>query len=147
MKRFLYALSHFCYSSFSADFNRSINPLSANPSKWSNTLKQFVAKLPTNCLSVFDHFVGLALKGLIRIYKVVMNAVYLKLSVRRWYSSIELRSRSTWVLCHLSIKESTLGVYNILIWQWHKFISGIMYTHPEANSELNRTSKMELFPS
>ena len=28
-------------------------------------LKQFVGKLPTNCLSVFDHFVGLALKGLI----------------------------------------------------------------------------------
>ena len=41
-----------------------INPLSANPTKWSNTLKQFVGILPTNCLSVFDHFVGLALKGL-----------------------------------------------------------------------------------
>ena len=41
-----------------------LNPLSANPTKWSNTLKQFVGKLPTNCLSVFDHFVGLALKGL-----------------------------------------------------------------------------------
>ena len=34
------------------------------PTKWSNTLKQFVTKLPSNCLSVFDHFVGLALKGL-----------------------------------------------------------------------------------
>ena len=44
----------------------SINPLSANPTKWSNTLKQFADSnnLPTNCLSVFDHFVGLALKGL-----------------------------------------------------------------------------------
>ena len=31
--------------------------LNANPAKWSNTLKQFVGKLPTNCLSVFDHFV------------------------------------------------------------------------------------------
>ena len=40
------------------------NPLSANPTKWSNTLKQFVAKLPTNFLSVFDHFVKLAFKGL-----------------------------------------------------------------------------------
>ena len=40
------------------------NPLSANPTKWSNTLKQFVGKLPTNCLCVSDHFVGLALKGL-----------------------------------------------------------------------------------
>ena len=41
-----------------------LNLLSANITKWSNTLKQFIGKLPTNCLSVFDHFVGLALKGL-----------------------------------------------------------------------------------
>ena len=41
-----------------------INPSSAKSTKWSNTLKQFVGNLPTNCLSVFDHFVGLALKGL-----------------------------------------------------------------------------------
>ena len=38
--------------------------LSANPTKWSNTLKQFAANLLLNYLSVFDHFVGLALKGL-----------------------------------------------------------------------------------
>ena len=43
----------------------SLNSLSANPTKWSNTIKQFVGKLQTNCLSLFDHFVGLALKGLI----------------------------------------------------------------------------------
>ena len=41
-----------------------LNPLSTNPTKWSNILKQFVCKLPTNCLSVFEHFVKLALKGL-----------------------------------------------------------------------------------
>ena len=41
-----------------------VNPLSANPTKWSNTLKQFVGNLPMNCLSVFDHFVKVALKGL-----------------------------------------------------------------------------------
>ena len=41
-----------------------INPFSVNFTKWSNTLKQFVGNLPTNFLSVFDHFVGLALKGL-----------------------------------------------------------------------------------
>ena len=44
----------------------NINPLSANPTKWSNTLKQFVGNLPTNFLGVFDHFVKLTLKGLIR---------------------------------------------------------------------------------
>ena len=38
-----------------------LKPLSANSTKWSNTLKQFVGKLPTNCLSVFDHSVGLTL--------------------------------------------------------------------------------------
>ena len=41
-----------------------VKPLTANPTKWSNTLKQLVGKLPTNCLSVFDHFVELELKGL-----------------------------------------------------------------------------------
>ena len=44
-----------------------VKPLSANFTKWLNTLKQFVGNLPTNCLSVFDHFVGLALKGLSNI--------------------------------------------------------------------------------
>ena len=43
------------------------NPLSANPTKWSNTLKQFVA-----FLSVFNHFVGLALKGLSKCFYVEM---------------------------------------------------------------------------
>ena len=41
-----------------------LNPLSTNFKKWSNTLKQFVGNLPTICLSVFYHFVTLALKGL-----------------------------------------------------------------------------------
>ena len=40
------------------------NSFSANPTKWSNTLKQYVGKLLTNCLSVFDHFVGLAIKNI-----------------------------------------------------------------------------------
>ena len=39
------------------------DPLSTNSKKWSNTLKQFVSNFSTNCLSVFDHFVKLALKG------------------------------------------------------------------------------------
>ena len=39
------------------EVSKCINPFRANPTKWSNTLKQFVDNLPTNCLSVFDHFV------------------------------------------------------------------------------------------
>ena len=57
----------FPYSNvFIIEFSRSIfllNPLSANPIKWSNTLKQYVGML-TNYLRVFGHFVGLVLKGL-----------------------------------------------------------------------------------
>ena len=56
------ALSQSCSQIYENQLN--INPLSANPTKWSNTLEQFVGNLPTNCLSVFNHFVKLALKGL-----------------------------------------------------------------------------------
>ena len=38
----------------------NVNPLSANPTKWSNTLRQFV-ELFDLCLAIF---LGLALKGL-----------------------------------------------------------------------------------
>ena len=55
------------------------NSLSANSTKWSNTLKQFVEILPTNFLSVFDHFVGLALKGL-RVKKTLVRLSVLILS-------------------------------------------------------------------
>ena len=41
--------------------NTYVNPLSVNPRKWSNTLKRFVGEL-----TVFDHFVGLVLKGLMK---------------------------------------------------------------------------------
>ena len=47
-----------------------LNTLSVNPTKWSNTLKQIRRLLPTNCLSMFDHFVGLALKGLTNLRRI-----------------------------------------------------------------------------
>ena len=43
-------------------YTHTFNPLSVNPTKWSNTFKQFVGKLQMNSLSVFDHFLGLVLK-------------------------------------------------------------------------------------
>ena len=55
----------------------AFDPLSANPTKWSNSVKQFVGKLPTNCLSVFDHFVNLALKGLKTIPLNIDTSYYL----------------------------------------------------------------------
>ena len=48
--------------------NTSLNSVSANSTKWSSILKESVDKLPINCLNVFDHFLGLALKGLIASY-------------------------------------------------------------------------------
>ena len=55
---------HQTYQLSSSSNKNTINPLNAKFTKWPNTLKQFVGKLPTNCLSVFSYFVGLALKGL-----------------------------------------------------------------------------------
>ena len=54
-------------------FFQQFNPFSANTTKWSNTLKQFVSNLATNCLSVFDHFVKLALKVLIKTLIIEKN--------------------------------------------------------------------------
>ena len=41
----------------------NLYPLSANLTKWSKTVKQFVSNLPTNCFSLFDRFVEFVLKG------------------------------------------------------------------------------------
>ena len=60
----LYCLQH-SWQLILALYFLTINPISANPTKWSNTLKKVIGKSPTNCLIVFDHFVGLALKELI----------------------------------------------------------------------------------
>ena len=40
------------------------NPLIANSPKWSSTLTQFVSATTSESFECFDHFVGLALKGL-----------------------------------------------------------------------------------
>ena len=40
-----------------------VNPLSPNPTKWSNTLKTIRRLLTMNCFIVFEYFVGLALKS------------------------------------------------------------------------------------
>ena len=58
-------------------FSWLLNPLSVKFIKWSNTLKQIVGKFPTICLSVFDHFSGLALKGLSYILCFSIHVVIL----------------------------------------------------------------------
>ena len=64
---------NFTLNSFSFFHRKLLNPLGAKPTKWSNTLKQFVGSLATNCLSVFDHFVKLMLKVLKELYTLVKN--------------------------------------------------------------------------
>ena len=65
LKTFIFLLWLFGHVEKQHDQNDKVNPSNVNPRKWPNTLKQFAGKLPTNCLSVFDHFVKLALKRLI----------------------------------------------------------------------------------
>ena len=80
----MYMFWYFLYiqEKMSNIFYKLFNVLSANPTKWSNTLKQFVGNLPTVSLNVFDHFVGLALNELNSVYlfhflelqtKIVLN--------------------------------------------------------------------------
>ena len=75
------------------------NPLSANPTKWSNTLKQFVGNLPTNYLSVFDHFVKLAVKVLIKIlWKTLrLKKIVKKFKFERFWSEFKMFfQRESW---------------------------------------------------
>ena len=58
-----------------------MNSLSTKLTKWPNTLKKFFSNLPTNCLSVLGHFVGLALKGLTRTYSFIINKITRSLNI------------------------------------------------------------------
>ena len=61
-----------------------LDPLKANPT---NTLKSLVGNLPTNCFSLFDRFVGLALKGL-RFLKTTLDLVKLGIIKTGWTARI-----------------------------------------------------------
>ena len=92
-----------------------LNALSASPTKWSNTLKQFFSQLPTNCLNVFDHFVVLALKGLKRMLNIFLYynyctvkyvyVVYLQLTLKSIFSNF-LR-----MICHIDFKWGSITFY------------------------------------
>ena len=96
-----------------------LNSLSANPTKWSNTLKQFVGNLPTNCLSVFDHFMNLALNGLIS-------------SLLPKYFVQDGRSNNSSLLS-ISGKNALKTQYTY----------SLLFTNRETFSEPSQTSKME----
>ena len=58
-KYFIIILYTYYYSINTTLFTKSINPLSASPTKWSNTLKEFVG-----IVIMSDSFIMLALKRL-----------------------------------------------------------------------------------
>ena len=51
-------MEYWCEMGLSEAIQNGVNSLSANLTKWSNTLKQIVGNIPTNCLRMFDHFRG-----------------------------------------------------------------------------------------
>ena len=62
------AFEFFCYLQYLSFFRQKyfliwINPLSSNPTEWSNVLKTIRQQWSTDCLSVFDYFIKSMLKG------------------------------------------------------------------------------------
>ena len=99
--------------------NVTFNSLSANPTKWSNTLKQFAGNLPTNCLSVFDLFLKLALKGLRKAVPPLTLAVTYLTGI---FNGFWLNG--TTFSAHLSVNVF-VSIYNISIKQ--SFLSTFVY--------------------
>ena len=63
--------------------SRWVDVVSVNTTKWWNTLKQLVGNLSTNCLSVFEHFVGLTLK-IVKIVKLFAKSNTTKCSLKNF---------------------------------------------------------------
>ena len=117
-----------------------INPLNANPTKWPNILKQLVGKLPTNCLSVFGHFLNLTLKGLrvsylilrviLELLRDISNGTKLNVYKKQHCTKNELKnsreSNKIRTYNHL-VRKWTLNQYTIscydIIWRKNNFAS------------------------
>ena len=85
------AYSPCCGKSLHSLTNRYFNLLSANPTKWSNILKQFVGNLPTNCFSVFDHFLWLTLKWLNHVH---LSLTVIPSSCRRFFVAVHKNKKA-----------------------------------------------------
>ena len=99
-----------------------------NFTKWSNTLKQFVGNLSTNCLSVFDCFVGLTFKGL------RLELMYITLSQFLYINSNEyILHRKYQVKYHSSLRFSAVYVA-ALVHRNHFFICTINLVNLKESS-------------
>ena len=139
-------------------FHSTLNPLSANPTKWPNTLKTIRRLLSTNRLSVFDHFVGLALEGLSCLSQVsiqqislgttffspLCNALKNVMKVLRWSSFakiINAKSRSVFAKTfHREIFITFLSHFKVM---WKKlglaFLTlEILYLSPETSRSMSK---------
>ena len=111
----MYAWIHICKNQ-----SCNVNLLRANPTKWPNTLKKFVGKLPTNCLSVFDHFEKLALKGL-KMYNSIPGCWESKLP-----PPLYLKVRSASIAAYLPILfryPSKMTIFHIFFLMYFQIFS------------------------
>ena len=83
-----------------------LNALSANPTKWSNTLKQFVGNL-----SLFDHFVKLALKGLITL--ITISSLIIFILILFFFQVKKVGWKTSWVINSLNVSDE---INKICIW-------------------------------
>ena len=126
---------------------RCLNPLSANPTKWPNTLKQ----RPTNCLSLFDHFVKLALKGLklrSKQAKLLMECIEFSI-ISPWFK-IDVLKIFFWKFAWgekgagwNSNKSTSATSLKKIIWH-RKSVSGTWYCNENSKAKLTLTS-MHMF--
>ena len=115
----------------------SINPLSANPTKWSNILKQFVGKLTTDCLRVFDHFVGLALKGLILSWKIWYQTHLCRIVKHTWQTILQEKHKQPKMLMIVATNYSKNNCPILLM--------TISRLHPRTNiTSLRITQQFEI---
>ena len=129
-------------TSFSSVFGQTLNPSSADPTKQSNTLKTVRRLLPTNCLSVLDHFVGFALKGLICInpcyfsYYIGLPVRSLKVAVSRIFFVYKKLPLILITTVFLALQDLSSEVFS---WRLIPLVSSIFCF-------LHQTSDYTLFP-
>ena len=124
-----------------------LNPLSAHPPKWSNTLKQILGKLPTNCLSVFNHFVWLALKGLKLMRIINLASIYLfkgndgtSRTMLEICLKLTIKALNPWSI-HLSpnlLLLVTLSRFRSLYWCFHYLF---LTSHSQLGKYCSKTSE------
>ena len=77
-----------CSSGIVFEFELAYNPLSANPAKSSNT-QAICRQQPTNCLSVSNHSVGLALTWLTLLLPLRVWCRFLLVWLQTFYANLE----------------------------------------------------------